>query len=119
MNLTRDFPVRSRRDAAYSIFALMIVCAAFVTTAIGERLAVQVAGGTTVMSLADRGLRTDQGMRTARERLRETKRRPCQKAVNCSGPSFQADCVRCIDDASAAAGRLQGPSLATDAESGA
>lgn len=107
MNFIAKAPDSSRCEASYSELALMAICAICITAAINKQLAAQASDSIAVVSLDRVDFRSNKGPQMPR-RLRE-------KAVNRPGHSFQADCVRCIDDAAvAAAGQLQGPLLAAE-----
>jgi hypothetical protein len=114
MDFTTALPDRSRYESAYGQLALLALCAVFMTAAIDEQLAAQATSGTAAMPLAGYALRLEKDAQTAHDRARPTRRRLCRSAANCSGPIYEADCVRCIDDSTAAAGELQrGPLLDT------
>ncbi len=117
MDFTTALPDRSRYESVYSQLALLALCAVFMTAAIDRQLAGQATSGTVAMPLAGHALGLDNGgAQTARDRLRTTRRRLCQLVAYCSGPVYEADCVRCMSDATAAAGELERGSLLDNGE---
>lgn len=117
MDFTTALPDRSRYDSAYSLLALLALCAVFMTAAIDRQLAGQAPSGTTAMPLTGHALGLDNGgAPTARDRLRTTRRRLCQLVAYCSEPVYEADCVRCMTDATAAVRELEAGPLLGDGE---
>jgi hypothetical protein len=119
MNSTKALLDESGYDLVYGRLALIVLCALFMTVAIDRQLAAQATGNTAVMSLGNLDLGTHKGLQTARERPRVTRRRLCQMAAYCSGPIYEADCVRCMEDSAAAARESQGAAFAEKAGSDA
>jgi UrcA family protein len=108
MNFVKMTPDPARCDSGYAKLALMALCAIGITVAIGARMTAHAADLSAVVALGDLNLSTDSGMQAARERVHQTARRLCEKAVEPWSLSRHVDYVRCVDEATAAgAGRLQ------------
>jgi hypothetical protein len=103
MNFIERTPDGSRGDSGYSKLALLALCALIVIAAINRQLAPEAPADAAAASLGDPHFGPDQRVQWAR--------RLCQRVVNGKVPSHQADCVRCVDDAAAAAARPRKESL--------
>jgi UrcA family protein len=119
MNSTKALLDESKYDLVYGKLALIALCVLFMTAAIDKQLAVQANGTPAVMAVGDLDLGMPKGEQTARERLRVKRRRLCQMAAYCSGPIYEADCVRCGEEGAAAARESQGTGFAETAGSSA
>jgi len=102
MNFIERIPDGAQGSSGYSKLALLALCALIVTAAINRQLAPEPSEDAAAVSPGDPNFSPDQRVQWAR--------RLCQRVVS-KVQSHQADCVRCVEDAAAAAARPRPDSL--------
>jgi UrcA family protein len=119
MNFVKMTLDPARCESCHAKLALMTLCAIGITAAIGLNMTAQAADLSAVVPLGDLNLSTDSGMQAARERVHQTARRLCDRAVDPWSLSRHVDYVRCVDEAmTAGVGQLQRSWLVAGAKAG-
>jgi UrcA family protein len=108
MNTREQLAQRSQYDSGRGKLALLGLCITLMTAAIAKQLPAQAAEPSATVSLVGLDLSTEQGLKTARDRLLVAARQLCGKVVDPWSVSHHPDYVNCVDSATAdAMGQIQ------------